>query len=50
MPLAIESSSPSPYLLRTLTGMIVAPYASPVRPTPLLGVSTIVLATCVPWP
>ena len=50
MPAAIEFSSPSPRWLSTLTGMIVAPYASPVNALPLFVDSAIVLATCVPWP
>ena len=30
--------------------MIVTPYARPVTPIPLFGVSAIVEVTCVPWP
>ena len=46
----IVDSAPSPLWLRTRTGMIEAPYARPVRPTPLLVRSPITPATNVPWP
>ena len=50
MPAVIAALSPSPRALRTRTGMIFAPYASPVTPRSLCVLSPIVLATWVPWP
>ena len=50
IPREIAALSPSPLRSSTRTGMIFAPNASPVTPTPLSTLSAIVDATCVPCP
>ena len=50
IPRAIAALSPSPLRSSTRTGMIRAPNASPVTPTPLSMLSAIVDATWVPCP